>query len=214
MLWPEKVRMRTRSVALMTSMNSTTIVLVGTEMQSILLTLNSLINVRASSLDNFSDDEAQRWVARSHSPYVVHDRDPLGHIAAAWVGFFDDRCSIATLDLEVDRTLMFLERGEREMPDYYIVVNPEELAPTWKHWWLGVLPQAAPTRVIPWQSVSTPLTGVLRHLPTGRPWPTPGPWLREVARTVPDRVGTGSLASVGPPVEGLVDRADGRFDFS
>ena len=82
------------------------------------------------------------------------------------------------------------------MPDYYIVAEPESLSPTWKHWWLGVLPKAAPTRVIPWGAGSTPLAGVLRQLPTGRPWPTPEPWLRGVAWAVPDRVDP----MAGPPV--------------
>lgn len=173
----------------MVSSRSTTLVVVGHESAKTLEALDHLTNVRAATLSHRSDAEAQRWVAQSQAPYVVHDRDPLGHVAAAWVEFFDDMSTLGTLDLEVDRALDALRSGEANMPDYYIVVDPQELPPTWKHWWLGVLPQAAPSRVIPWDDGSIPLGRVLRQLPTGRGWPSPDPWLRKVSRSVPDRVG-------------------------
>ncbi len=176
--------------------SSTTLVFVGSDAPAALEALDHLANVRAAALRGTSDEEARRWVARAHSPYVVHDRDPLGHVAAAWVEFFDDLSTLGTLDLEVDRALAALETGQLVMPDYYIVAEPDSLSPTWKHWWLGVLPKAAPTRVIPWGAGSTPLARVLRQLPTGRPWPTPDPWLRGVAWAVPDRVDP----MAGPPV--------------
>ncbi|UFS59242.1 hypothetical protein [Subtercola endophyticus] len=176
----------------MGSPRSTTLVLVGNESPNAFGALARHANVRAASLAESSDEEAARWVTQADAPYVVHDRDPLAHVAAAWVEFFDDLSTIGTLDLEVERASSALENGSMSMPDYYIVVDPESLAPTWKHWWLGVLPQAAPTRVIPWAEGSTSLDRVLRRLPTGRSWPSPGPWLHEVARSVPDQIGKGS----------------------
>ena len=168
---------------------STTIVVVGNDARKALGSVAHLQNVRAASFIGDTDDDVQQWVTSAHEPYVVHDRDPLGHVAAAWVEFFDDQVSLGTLDLEVDRALSALEGGDVSMPDYYVVVDPQSLAPTWKHWWLGVLPQAAPMRVIPFDDQSTSLTRVLRRLPSGRPWPDPRPWLHGVARSVPDRVG-------------------------
>ena len=171
--------------------NSTTIVLVGNDAGKALGSVAHLRNVRAASFPDDPDEHVQKWVAASHSPYVVHDRDPLGHVAAAWVEFFDDQVSLGTLDLEVDRALSALEGGETTMPDYYVVTDPGTLSPTWKHWWLGVLPTASPTRVIPWDDGSTSLPRILRRLPSGRPWPEPRRWLHDVARSVPDRVGLG-----------------------
>ena len=176
----------------MGSPRSTTLVLVGQADQAALGALSRLSNVRVSSFaddDDVTDEDVERWVSRSDSPYVVHDRDPLGHVASAWVEFFDDVATLGTLDLEVERAVASLSRGAVSLPDYYIVVEPEALSPTWKHWWLGVLPQAAPTRVIPFTEGRTTLSRILRQLPTGRAWPDPEPWLYEVARSVPDRVG-------------------------
>ncbi|MCU1585739.1 MAG: hypothetical protein JWM49_2295 [Microbacteriaceae bacterium] len=173
----------------MANFSSTTLIFVGNDAPRALLELDHLANVRASTLAEESEADFQRWVSRSNSPFLVHDRDPLAHVASAWVEFFDDLATLGTLDLEVDRVLDALARGETSMPDYYIVADPEGLSPTWKHWWLGVLPEAAPTRVIPWREGSMSLARVIRYLPTGRPWPKAEPWLRRVARAVPDRVG-------------------------
>ncbi|RFA19021.1 hypothetical protein [Subtercola boreus] len=180
----------------MGSTRSTTLVLVGTESAAAIGALSRLKNVRVTSFTGdagvgggVTDEDVERWVSQSDAPYVVHDRDPLGHVAAAWVEFFDDLSTLGTLDLEVDRVVASLERGILSLPDYYIVLEPESLAPTWKHWWLGVLPQAAPTRVIPFTEGRTPLSRVLGQLPTGRAWPKPEPWLHDVARSVPDRIG-------------------------
>jgi hypothetical protein len=171
----------------MGSPNSTTLVIVGDGAPTTIETLDRFANVSAARLSEATDDDAQRFLAAAQSPYVVHDRDPLCHVAAAWVEFFDDLSSLGVLELEVDRALGALEHGGVDMPDYYVVVGPERLSPTWKHWWLGVLPRAAPTRVIPWDDDgSMPLSRVLRTLPTSRPWPAPGPWLNSVKHTVPD----------------------------
>ncbi|CAN5134138.1 hypothetical protein BH09ACT1_BH09ACT1_05310 [soil metagenome] len=173
----------------MGSVTSTTVVLVGGSAPQLLGTLGQFANVRAASLADASEDEARTWTAQARAPYVVHDRDPLEHVAAAWVEFFDDLTTIETLDLEVERAASALASGALTMPDYYVVVDPDLLSPTWKHWWLGVLAIAAPSRVIPWDDGSSSIARVLRRLPTGRAWPKPRPWLQDVARSVPDRIG-------------------------
>ncbi|MCU1425590.1 MAG: hypothetical protein JWM51_1881 [Microbacteriaceae bacterium] len=201
----------------MAGSRSTTIVLVGHHPPAAadaLTALGRLANVRATPLAASSEEYAKRWLAQSYAPYVAHDRDPLVHVASAWVEFFDDLATYGALNLEVNRALEAFDRGDLTMPDYYIVVAPESLPATWKHWWLGVLPQVAPARVIPWnENGPTSLARVLRTLPTSRQWPEPGPWLLGVEHAVPDRVGpaeplgggfsSGGLSSGGLSSDGL-----------
>ena len=169
--------------------SSTTLVIVGDEADAALRTLDGLANVRTAHLRSVPDTDAARWTSTGNTPYLVHDRDPLEHVAAAWVEFFDDVATLGSLELEIERMLVALGREAVSLPDYYVVLAPETLPPTWKHWWLGVMPQASPTRVIPWSDSDASLVRLLRRLPTGRPWPTPEPWLRGLTHTVPDRVG-------------------------
>jgi hypothetical protein len=173
----------------MESLSSTTLVVVGDEADAALTTLDSLANVRAAHLRAAPDADAARFTRSGGTPYLVHDRDPLEHVAAAWVEFFDDLATLGSLELEIDRVLMALGDDTLSMPDYYVVLAPESLPTTWKHWWLGVMPQASPSRVIPWSDSDESLARLLRRLPTGRPWPKPEPWLRGLTHAVPDRVG-------------------------
>jgi hypothetical protein len=173
----------------MGSPSSTTLVVVGDEVDAALRTLDGLANVRAAPLREVDDTDAARWQSSSQTPYLVHDRDPLEHVAAAWVEFFDDLATLGSLELEIERVLIALGQDAISLPDYYVVLAPEALTPTWKHWWLGVMPQASPTRVIPWSDSEASLARLLRRLPTGRPWPEPAPWLRGLTHAVPDRVG-------------------------
>ena len=173
----------------MVSPSSTTLVVVGDQDGAAIRSLAGHANVRAASLAGADDDEIARWTRGSTTPYLVHDRDPLEHVAAAWVEFFDDQSTMGALRLEIDRAVDALKAGSASIPDYYLVLRPGELPPTWKHWWLGVVAQASPSRVIPWDEHERPIARMLRQLPTGRPWPEPASWLPGVATAVPDRVG-------------------------
>jgi hypothetical protein len=177
-----------------TGTSSTTLVVVGDDDGATIRDLAGHANVRAASLAGRDEDEVARWTRGTTTPYLVHDRDPLEHVAAAWVEFFDDQSTLGVLELEVDRAVDALQRGTAAIPDYYLVVNPESLPPTWRHWWLGVMAQASPTRVIPRGETDPPAVRLLRRLPTGRPWPDPARWLRGVTSVVPDRVGLGGAA--------------------
>ena len=171
--------------------SSTTLVVVGDETTSAIHALEGFANVRAASLSDASDAEVARWSSGSAAPYVVHDHDPLAHVAAAWVEFFDDLSTYGVLELEIARALEAAGRHELDVPDYYVVIHPESLPVTWKHWWLGVLASASPSRVIPWPDADASLAQLLRRLPTARAWPEVGAWLPTVAAAVPDRVGLG-----------------------
>lgn len=173
----------------MVSPASTTVVIVGDGAADALRPLARLANVRARSLDGWEDDEAGRWEQSASTPYLVHDRDPLGHVAAAWEEFYDDVATLETLTLEVDRAIDALDGGRASIPDYYVVLEPETLGRTRRHWWLGVVSSASPQRVIPWPDRGAPITRLLRRLPTGRPWPAHAAWLRSVSTAVPDQVG-------------------------
>src|SRR6187397_2505973 len=106
---------------------STTLVVVGDEATSAIHALERFANVRAATFSDASDDEVARWSASAGAPYVVHDHDPLGHVAAAWVEFFDDQSTFGVLELEIDRAMEAVERHAMNVPDYYVVLHPETL---------------------------------------------------------------------------------------
>ncbi|QEO13771.1 hypothetical protein FLP10_04545 [Agromyces intestinalis] len=173
---------------------STTLVVVGDEAATAIHALERFPNVRAATFGDApdaSDADVSRWSAAGAKPYVVHDHDPLGHVAAAWVEFFDDQSTFEVLELEIERAVEASARRAIHVPDYYVVLHPESLPTTWKHWWLGVVAEASPTRVIPWSDADDSLARLLRRLPTGRAWPDVDRWLPTVAAQVPDRVGLG-----------------------
>ncbi|MDR5699678.1 hypothetical protein [Agromyces aerolatus] len=183
---------------------STTLVVVGDEAPAAIRSLTRFANVRAASFHDVpdaSDSDVARWSAHSTEPYVVHDLDPLGHVASAWVEFFEEQVTLGVLELEIDRAIEAAGRHLIAVPDYYVVIHPETLPTTWRHWWLGVIAAASPTRVIPWpapdRSDDDSFARLLRKLPTGRAWPEVETWLPNVVRQVPDRVG----------LDGRVDRA-------
>lgn len=176
---------------------STTLVVVGDDAATAIRSLEHSANVSALAFGReleASDAEVARWSQTATTPYLVHDRDPLAHVAAAWVEFFDDQASYGVLELEIARAVAAAAHHEFRVPDYYVVIHPETMPVTWKHWWLGVLAAASPARVIPWPDAEEPLVPLLRRLPTGRAWPDATRWLPSVATAVPDRVGLSGAA--------------------
>ena len=121
-------------------------------------------------------------------PYLVHDADPLGWVAEAWVRRFDEQGVAGDLEVAVSETLARWRARSLDLPDYYVVVDPESLTPTRRHWYLGVLATAAPLRVV----VSGPSEPVVDHLGDLRPgpwWPELDRLLAGVDRVVPDQAG-------------------------
>ena len=173
---------------------STTLVVVGEEATTAITSLAGLPNVETASfaaMTEATDAEVVTWTNTSHAPFVVHDRDPLGHVASAWVEFYDERSTLGVLQLEIEQLVDAVDRHEIRVPDYYVVLEPESLRGTWLHWWLGVLAAASPSRVIPWAPGDSSLAALIRHLPTARAWPEVREWLPTVVKAVPDRVGPG-----------------------
>lgn len=69
--------------------------------------------------------------------------------------------------------------------------DAEELPPTRRHWYLGVLHGAAPARVVPMAASGAALAEALGRLPTGRWWHDVDRLLVGVEQVVPDQAGVG-----------------------
>ncbi|HEY0249179.1 MAG TPA: hypothetical protein VGC45_13035 [Gryllotalpicola sp.] len=169
--------------------NGTVVSLVGTGSEGLLAELGGLRNVDAFRAVDADDTEVAQRILRSHASYVVSDADPLAHVAAAWVEFYDDRVTLDTLRVEAEAAADALRAGRAQLPDYYLVLDPESVEGTWRHWWFGALSSKAPTRVLPISASSGEVRRQLRRLPTGRPWPAEfATWLTRLPFEVPDRI--------------------------
>jgi hypothetical protein len=121
---------------------------------------------------------------------VVHDADPLGAVGDAWVGLFDGAAPVGGLEVAIETALAALRSDRLVLPDYYVVLDPDAMPVTRRHWWLGVLAGTAPSRVVPAPASVSAVTDVLGTLSSGRWWPADtAAWLRALPRVVPDRAG-------------------------
>lgn len=167
--------------------NSTVIALVGSFEVDVFPELDRSSNVRASAIERDAGGTARVLVARSHALYVVHDEDPLAELGAAWVAFFDESAPAGRLEVAMEDTVGAFLRGDAALPDYYLVLAPDALPVTVRNWWFGALAGVAPSRVVPSGPSAAEVQSAIDRLPTGRWWPEPViPWIRSLARTVPD----------------------------
>jgi hypothetical protein len=175
------------------SASGTVVAVVGTASEEALHVLRSVPGVETLSLQGSEPALGARRIAAASAPLVVHDADPLEHVAAAWVELFEARSTLGVLEVEVENALAQFEDGAAIMPDYYIVLDPAEADDTWRHWWCGALGYRAPRRVLPAAAPTSPRDAALRRLlaalPSSRPWPEPETWLPRLAFDIPDRVG-------------------------
>jgi hypothetical protein len=154
------------------------------------------LGTNVASLVPEADDPLDRAVAawadasRVHTPYFVHDADPLAAAAAAWVRRFDERGPVGELEVAVADTLARWRAGSIELPDYYLVLDAEAWTPTRRHWYLGVLHTAGPARVVP-VSDANEAAPALAHLSAGRWWPDVDDLLLGIERVVPDQLVAG-----------------------
>lgn len=142
------------------------------------------------------DRAVAAWVdaVRAHSPYLVHDADPLAAVADTWVRRFDEAGPIGELEVAVSETLARWRVGSIEMPDYYLVLDAESWPPTRRHWYLGVLHAAAPARVVPVPDPDA-AARMLPRLGAGAWWPDLDDLLAGIEQVVPDQVVPGSEGS-------------------
>ncbi|HEX5729077.1 MAG TPA: hypothetical protein VFX99_06555 [Microbacterium sp.] len=176
------------------AMNTGTIVaIVGEQSEDALAALDGIRGVEVLELRDSEPALAARRIAAAGTPWIVHDADPLEHVAAAWVELFEERSTLGALEVEVETALAMFEAGSALMPDYYIVLEPQGAPDTWRHWWCGALGHHAPQRVLASPAPTTPRDAALRRLlsrlPSSRPWPDPASWLPHLPFEIPDRVG-------------------------
>lgn len=166
------------------------VVVAGEQAGQVVSGLGSLHNVRALTAGERTPAELTEALSRTSATYVVHDADPLADVREAWAGFFDETVPPGGLEVAIEATLGALNAERVLMPDYYIVLDPEDMPPTWRHWWLGVLAGAAPSRVVPADASAVAVADALSRLGAGRWWPADlSGWLRRLPKVVPDQAG-------------------------
>jgi hypothetical protein len=131
--------------------------------------------------------EAWRQAQTAHIPYLVHDADPLQVVADAWARRFDQQGPLGELEVAVADTVARWRERSLELPDYYLVVDGEDLPTTLRHWYLGFLSRHAPARVVPVAPSKTALVDRIGHLGAGRWWPDLDRLLQGVERVVPNK---------------------------
>jgi hypothetical protein len=173
---------------------STTVVgLVGDQARACAQALQRAPNVRVELPDPDApplERAAAAWhsATGTHLPYLVHDADPLAAVADAWVRRYDQQGPAGELEVAMADTLARWRARTIERPDYYLVLDPESWAPTRRHWYLGLLARAAPTRVVPADPSAGRVEAAIASLASGRWWPELDRLLADVDRVVPDRV--------------------------
>ncbi|HEX2312856.1 MAG TPA: hypothetical protein VHJ17_03935 [Thermomonospora sp.] len=174
----------------MRRLSSTVIVVVGEGADEVVRGLDTLHNVRAVTRAERTPTEITDYVTRASATYVVHDADPLAEVGEAWSDFFDGAGVTGTLETVIEQALRELRSERLLLPDYYVVLGAEDMPPTRRHWWLGVVAGAAPARVVPARPSVGEVSDVLGRLSAGRWWPADlEGWLRGLPRVVPDRAG-------------------------
>jgi hypothetical protein len=133
---------------------------------------------------------ATAWQAATSTrlPYLVHDADPLALVADAWVRRYDEQGPAGELEVAVGETVGRWRARTIELPDYYLLLDPGSWTATRRHWYLGLLHQAAPTRVVPADAAAETVRATIATLASGRWWPDLDRLLADVDRVVPDRV--------------------------
>jgi hypothetical protein len=173
-------------------LNSTLVVIAGDGADRVIGGLEGLHNVRTVVAGDRPATAVTEIVTRASATYVVHDSDPLAQVRDAWVDYFDEAAPVGGLEVAIEGTIRTLRAETAVLPDYYIVLEPQDMPPTRRHWWLGVLAGTAPTRVVPAPATADAVRTSLANLVAGRWWPEPADgWLRELPRVVPDRAGIG-----------------------
>jgi hypothetical protein len=174
----------------MRRLSSTVVVVAGEGADKVVSGLDGLHNVRAIPRGERSPAEVAEAVTRSLATYVVHDADPLGAVGDAWTGLFGGTVPVGGLEVATEAALAGLRAERLVLPDYYVVLDPGRMPVTRRHWWLGVLAGAAPTRVVPAHGSVAAVTDELGRLASGRWWPADlATWLRELPKVVPDQAG-------------------------
>jgi hypothetical protein len=171
---------------------TTVVALVGQPARACLDALGQAANVATVRPDAAApplERAIAAWQAatRTHTTYLLHDADPLAAVADAWVRRFDVERPGPAGDLEVAvaETLRRWRARAIELPDYYLVLDPETWEATRRHFYLGVLHRAAPSRVVPVTGTPEQVGAQLGGLRSGRWWPEADRLLDGIDQAVP-----------------------------
>lgn len=130
---------------------------------------------------------AWRRTVRSSSRFTMHDADPLQTVGDAWAGAFEG-APRGLLETAVADVVARWRADSVDLPDYYLVLDPDDLPAARKHWYLGILHRAAPHRVIPTPADFASARAAVARLQPGRWWPDLPDLLATLAHELPDRV--------------------------
>jgi hypothetical protein len=125
---------------------------------------------------------------RTSTPYLVHDADPLAWVAEAWAQRFQAEGSAGGLEVTVAETLARWPARSLDLPDYYLLTDPERLSPILRHWFLGLLGSAAPSRVVNGPAGAL-VVDQLANLRPGPWWPGLDRVLAGIERVLPEQLG-------------------------
>ena len=172
---------------------TTVIGLVGEQARTCAAGLERAANIRVELPDPAApalERAVAAWQAATgtQAPYFVHDADPLALVADAWVRRYDEQGPAGELEVAVRETLARWRTRTIDLPDYYILLDPGSWDATRRHWYLGVLHRAAPSRVVPAEAASDQVQASIAKLSSGRWWPELDRLLAGVDRVVPDQV--------------------------
>ena len=140
---------------------------------------------------------------RTSAPYLLHDADPLAWVADAWARRFQEQGIAGDLEVAVTETLARWRARSLDLPDYYLLTDPEGLSPILRHWFLGLLASAAPSRVVTSRAGASVVDG-LADLHTGPWWPDLDRLLAGIDRVLPEQLGQ---AGTPPRTSQLVERS-------
>jgi hypothetical protein len=125
---------------------------------------------------------------RTSTPYLIHDADPLAWVAEAWTRRFQAQGSAGDLEVAVAETLARWRARSLDLPDYYLLTDPERLSPILRHWFLGLLGSAAPSRVVNGRAGAT-VVDQLGDLRPGPWWPGMDRVLAGIDQVLPEQLG-------------------------
>jgi hypothetical protein len=125
---------------------------------------------------------------RTNTPYLLHDADPLAWVADAWARRFQEEGTAGDLEVALAETLARWRARSLDLPDFYLLTDPERLSPVMRHWFLGLLGSAAPNRVATGRA-GAPAVEKLADLHAGPWWPDLDRVLAGIDRVLPEQLG-------------------------
>ncbi|MPZ88873.1 MAG: hypothetical protein GEU81_12525, partial [Nitriliruptorales bacterium] len=118
---------------------ATVVTLVGPDAAALLPSLARAGRVRVVTVDPELPSleravAAQRGAGGAGASLAVHDADPLGEVAEAWIRLFDGTGAVGEFEVAVAAALQRWRSGAIELPDYYLLLGPDDWEPTRRHW--------------------------------------------------------------------------------